>query len=126
MGKFRNHLYFAKSKDIQAYRFPFVCLVCQKSFKYPATASERLCPQCCGVMVTLSRKFSAPRSKDMRQWEKIRFLIKNGFRFYPVYEPSCGGRIAVRYPATLAEAKIFAQIFSPQRTNQVHTDAVAA
>jgi len=126
MGKFRSHQYFAKSKDIQAFRFPFVCLACRKSFKYPVKTSERRCPQCGGGMVMLSRKFSAPRSKDMSQWEKIRFLVEHGFRFYPVYEPSCGGMLSVRYPATLSEAKTFVQRFSAQKVKQVHTNVAAS
>ena len=119
MKNFRSHQYFAKSKDVQAFRFPFACLACRKSFKYPVTTSERHCPQCGGVMVMLSRKFSAPRCKDLVQWEKVRFLIEHGFRFYSVYEPSCEGMIAVRYPATLAEAKTFVQRFSPQKNTAV-------
>lgn len=66
----------------------------------------------------LSRKFAAPRSKELAQWEKIRYLIDHGFRFYPVFEPSCGGMKTVRYPATLAEAKDFVQRFAPQKARQ--------
>lgn len=115
MGKFRHHQYFSKPKQIQAFRFPFVCLSCRKSFKYPAATDGRYCPQCRSTMVMLSRKFSAPRSKDKAQWEKVRFLIEHGFRFYAVYEPLCGGMNTVRYPATLDEAKKFVQIFSPHK-----------
>lgn len=75
-------------------------------------------------MVMLSRKFSAPRCKDLGQWEKVRFLIEHGFRFYPAYELSCGGMLAVRYPATLAEAKTFVHRFAPQKPEQIHTNVV--
>lgn len=74
-------------------------------------------------MVMLSRKFSAPQCKDVNQWDKVRFLVEHGFRFYPVYEPFSGGVIAVRYPTTLAEAKVFVQRFAPQKAKQVHMDA---
>lgn len=123
MGKFRHHQLFPKVKSVQAFRFPFVCLACRKSFKYPVATTERFCPQCRTSLVMLSRKFSAPRSHDAAQWEKIRFLIEHGFRFYSVYEPSCGGMTAVRYPATLAEAKHFVQKFSPQKTKQSQVTA---
>ncbi|PWF55779.1 hypothetical protein [Massilia glaciei] len=108
MGKFRHHSNFAKSAPATAYRFPFVCLGCRKSFKYPSSLQVKHCPQCKGEMVMLGRKFSAPKSKDTAQWEKINLLVAHGFRFYAVYEPShWGGMRVVEYPNTLAEARLF-------------------
>jgi hypothetical protein len=63
----------------------------------------------------LSRKFSAPKSKDLAQWAMVKFLVDHGFRFYPVYEPSeCGGMVRVAYPKTLREAEEFVVRYSSQ------------
>ncbi len=65
-------------------------------------------------MEMLSRKFSAPRSNDFAQWEKVRFLVEHGFRFYSVYETTAsGGKRVVSYPATLTEAHEFVRKFTP-------------
>ena len=59
-------------------------------------------------MTMLSRKFSAPASRDKQQWQKVQYLVEHGFRFYPVYEPlPSGGQQRVKYPETLQEAKEF-------------------
>ncbi|MES3024533.1 MAG: hypothetical protein V4857_23440 [Pseudomonadota bacterium] len=108
MEKFRNHSHFAKPAPVKAYRFPFVCVGCRKSFKYPSSLQVKHCPQCKEPMVMLGRKFSAPKSKDLAQWAKVKFLVEHGFRFYAVYEPShWGGMRVVEYPKTLAEAQQF-------------------
>lgn len=111
MPKFKNHTYFAKPRDVQNYLFPHVCLNCRKCFRKPASLAPRLCPQCAAPMTQLSRKFKAPRSRDVAQWDKVKFLVLHGFTFYPVYE-----RIddvmqrQVPYPVTLAEAREFVKI----------------
>jgi hypothetical protein len=65
-------------------------------------------------MEMLSRKFAAPRSNDLAQWEKVRFLVEHGFRFHSVYEATVsGGKRTVRYPATLKEAQEFVRKFKP-------------
>jgi hypothetical protein len=61
----------------------------------------------------LSRKFSAPKSKDREQWQKVQYLVEHGFRFYPVRKFEEGG-LLVRYPATLKEAKVFVEIYKSQ------------
>ena len=66
----------------------------------------------------LSRKFSAPKCKDLAQWAKIRFLIERGFRFYPVYDPWAGGMLTVKYPDTLENAKRFVQRYASQWAQQ--------
>ena len=105
----------AQLKAQQAFRFPFVCFACRKSFKFPTITTPRLCPQCRSPMAMLSRKFSAPRSGDIPQWKKVQFLVENGFRFYPVYERvEPGGLRVVPYPATLKEAKNFVETFKAQ------------
>lgn len=69
-------------------------------------------------MVMLSRKFSAPKCKDLAQWAKVRFLVEHGFRFYPVYDPRAGGILTVKYPNTLEEAKWFVQRYTSQQARQ--------
>jgi predicted amidophosphoribosyltransferase len=115
MAKFKHHSYFQKAKAEQQFRFPFVCFSCRKSFKYPARAAKRVCPQCRSPLEMLSRKFSAPKSNDVSQWQKVRYLVEHGFRFHSVYQSvESGGKLAVPYPATLEEAKSFVQAFRPQ------------
>jgi DNA-directed RNA polymerase subunit RPC12/RpoP len=108
MSKFKHHSYFAKAKQVQAFRFPFVCFNCRKSFKQPISFAPRKCPSCSQPMTMLSRKFSAPAAKEKQQWQKVQYLVEHGFKFYPVYEalPS-GGQQRGRYPETLQEAKEF-------------------
>ena len=56
-------------------------------------------------MAILSRKFAAPWTDDLEQWEKVEFLVAHGFLFQSVYEASeSGGRRKVAYPNSLAEA----------------------
>lgn len=107
MAKFKHHTQFPKAKALQCLRFPFVCFTCRKSFKYPDSDSGRVCPQCAKPMEMLSRKFSAPKSKDLAQWRKVEFLVQHGFRFYTAYELTRIGALSVEYPATLTEARIF-------------------
>ena len=115
MVKFKHHSSFPKAKAEQQFRFPFVCFGCRKSFKYPASTAKRTCPQCRSSMEMLSRKFSAPKSNDVAQWQKVKYLVEQGFRFYSVYQPTVGGgRLAVRYPATLKEAEDFVKVFKSQ------------
>ena len=104
---FKHHKYFPKARHVQAFLFPHVCFRCRKSFKKPASASPRVCPQCGDELVQLSRKFKAPRTRDSGQWEKVRFLVEQGFRFYSVYERTEIGEVRVNYPNTLAEARVF-------------------
>jgi predicted nucleic acid-binding Zn-ribbon protein len=104
---FKHHKYFPKARQVQAFLFPHVCCRCQKSFKKPVSFSPRVCPQCGDELVQLSRKFKVPRARDREQWEKVQFLLEQGFRFYSVYERTEFGEVRVSYPRTLAEAKLF-------------------
>lgn len=107
MASYKHHSYFQKEKAAQEFRFPYVCFQCRKSFKYPAREAPRICPQCGKQTERLSRKFSAPTSKNIAQWKKVQYLVEHGFRFYSVYErPELGGA-RVQYPSTLVEAKAF-------------------
>jgi hypothetical protein len=109
MASYKHHSYFQKERAAQEFRFPYVCFPCRKSFKYPAREAPRHCPQCGKQTERLSRKFSAPKSKDIAQWKKVQYLVEHGFRFYSVYErPELGG-MRVQYPSTLDEAKAFVE-----------------
>ena len=115
MATFKHHSHFTKKKAEQQFRFPFVCFACRKSFKYPACTAKRTCPQCRGPLEMLSRKFAAPKSKDIAQWQKVKYLVEHGFRFYSVYQPvEGGGQTPVRYPTSLREAESFVQAFQEQ------------
>ena len=71
-------------------------------------------------MTRLSRKFSAPKSSDRIQWEKVRYLAENGFLFYPVHELiTPNSSVRATYPRTLSEAKAFVERFR----SQVRSDA---
>ena len=54
----------------------------------------------------LSRKFKAPPSTDIQQWKKIAYLVEHGLRFQTLPEP---------YPATLAEAKTFVELYGEKK-----------
>lgn len=69
-------------------------------------------------MVMLSRKFAAPKSKDIAQWEKVKFLVDHGFRFYSLFDPSAGGE-RVPYPKTLSEARDFVARYGHQAGQEV-------
>lgn len=75
----------------------------------------RICPECGGALIEVSRKFSAPKSTDKPQWEKVRFLVEKGFIFQPVYERrEDNGNHKVPYPKTLKEAHEFVVKFKDQ------------
>ena len=116
MAKFKHHAHFPKPGAGQAHRFPFVCFACRKSFKYPAQPEPRVCPQCRGPMERLSRKFSAPKSKDLMQWRKVQYLVEHGFRFHTAYVPVAPGvSRSVDYPKTMQEAKAFVEFIEAAR-----------
>ena len=90
----------------------FVCLECCKSFKreydllpkdYPV---ELKCPNCGGTTYNFGRHFKPPKSTDKKQWDKIRFLFENGFRFQKIRIDD-SHQHTVPYPKTLTEAKEF-------------------
>ena len=108
MSKFKHHRYFLKDKDVQSYLFPNLCFECRKSFKKPPADEASICPECGRPLVEVGRKFSAPKSTDKPQWEKIRFLVENGFLFQSIYEQrEDKGYYKVPYPKTLTEAQEF-------------------
>jgi len=93
------------------YNMAFACLECQKSFKrefgLSQEHSEKMkCPDCGGEAYNFGRHFKAPKKTDKKQWEKIRFLFKHGFRFQKI-RVGTGHHDTVSYPETLEEAKEF-------------------
>ena len=121
MANFKHHAHFPKPGTEPAYRFPFVCFACRKSFKYPAQPEPRVCPQCRGPMERLSRKVSAPKSGDVMQWRKVQYLVERGFRFHTAYVPVAPGvSRSVDYPRTLQEAKAFVAYIEASRRAFAH------
>jgi hypothetical protein len=119
LGTFKHHSYFPKEKAWQSYLLPNVCFVCRKCFKKPATPQASTCPNCGGKMVSLNRKFSAPKSNDLAQWTKVQFLVSKGFLFQSIYEVKnengeYAGHYKVSYPKTLEEAVEFVVKFKDQ------------
>lgn len=106
--KFKSHKLFTPAKRADGYLFPNVCLQCCVSFRKPQSPKPRLCPKCALPMVALSRKFSAPKARDKKQWAKVRLLIEHGFLFQSVYkQQSPGVYYKVSYPHSLRAAKEF-------------------
>jgi predicted RNA-binding Zn-ribbon protein involved in translation (DUF1610 family) len=81
---------------------PFVCLDCRKSFRRHGNHQTNPCPGCGNELITLHSRFKVPRASDVKQWEKVRYLVQHGFRFRPIWDESAGK--VVKYPATLREA----------------------
>lgn len=119
MGNFKHHSYFAKVKNVQSYLLPNVCFQCRKTFKKPVSDEPRKCPQCGLPLIALSRKFSAPRSNEVEQWQKIKLLVDHGFFFQSVYERRLDGlQYRAQYPKSLAEAQEFVIKFKAQALAQ--------
>jgi hypothetical protein len=119
VATFKHHSAFPKDKDIQGHLFPHVCFQCKKSFKKPISDDPRLCPQCGGETIRLSRRFSTPAAMDVLQWKKVQFLVAHGFLFQSVYEPTeSGGQQRTNYPATFEQAKEFVVTFKSQAVNR--------
>lgn len=93
------------------YTVSFACLNCRKAFKrevdftqtQPLTLS---CHNCPGTAYNLGRHFKVPKRTDLRQWQKIEFLLKHGFRFQKIRTGN-NHHDTVPYPQTLAQAKEF-------------------
>src|SRR5262245_19645324 len=95
------------------YLFPFACFVCRHSFRRPFApgVNELPCPHCGGRAIRLARKFKASPSSDKQQWEKVRFLVAHGFRFWSVHDRD---GLSIAYPKTLKEAQEFVKKHSPR------------
>jgi predicted RNA-binding Zn-ribbon protein involved in translation (DUF1610 family) len=114
MGKYQDYKKFPKLKIHQKYLFPNVCFDCRKSFKKPRKDVNHKCPQCEKGMIVLSRKFHAPKMTDIEQWEKVKYLVDNGFYFETVFENvERGVYRSVPYPETKKEAFEFVKKYRP-------------
>ncbi len=105
----------------------YVCLDCRRSFKRPVDmmaplAHQKKCPHCGGVAHSVGRHFRPPRRDNLAQWEKVRFLVANGFCFQHVYETARGGAL-VRYPRTLKAAREFVRKYRAQALTRRSTPA---
>ena len=100
-----------------SYKEPYACFDCRKSFKQtsrwdipedrrPAPGEPRvvLCPQCRKPMADMGLDFKAPPHDDVRQWEKVRLLVENGYNFH-----SCGCCGPGYRPALLKEVRDFVE-----------------
>ena len=94
------------------YAMSFACLNCRKSFKRHSEAlpkdypSQLSCSECNSITYNLGRNFKPPKKSDIKQWEKIKYLISHGFFFQKIRtEPNSNDSIP--YPKTLEEAKEF-------------------
>jgi hypothetical protein len=91
------------------YYTPYVCFTCRKCFKRRAEMGlpDKTCPHCGGVAVGLSRNFAPPASSDRPQWRTVEYLVRCGFRYFPLRDEATGERIADPYPRALREAESF-------------------
>ena len=81
---------------------PYACLACRKSFKRHARSGIVLCPVCGKSAIELHHDFKPPRTSNIKQWEKVRYLIQNGFRFRPIWDDEAGKPVS--YPETFRDA----------------------
>jgi phage FluMu protein Com len=93
--------------NIPPYLVSYACFTCRKVFKrhYDPNILEMKCPNCGEISQNVGRNFRARKRGNKNQWEKIEFLVSNGFRFQSIYVD--GKRIS--YPDTLEEAKLFVE-----------------
>lgn len=98
------------------YHKAFACFDCRKSFKRAVNLAKTqpnklVCPNCGGIAVNLGRHFKPPKTSDIEQWKKVKFLFDHGFHFQkiPVFDPNNSHIIigSVPYPDTLEQAKEF-------------------
>ncbi len=105
--------------------FKKVCLDCRKAFNLPMNWEERhvsTCPQCKKPMTEMYHLFQPPKHTDIKKWEVVKFLVKNGFTYFHVWETinrnSKGEIISyqnyVKYPETMNEAKKFVEEYQEQ------------
>lgn len=108
MSKFKNYSYYpvkpVLKKWFPIYLMPYICLDCQKAYKYEHTDEQKICPQCKGKLTMLSRKFKTPKQSDGKEWAKIKYLIEHGFRFYSDIPSKHGVHQRVKYPETMQQA----------------------
>lgn len=94
-----------------------ICLECKTSYSKGndfenQTTSD--CTQCGQKMVLVNHKFKPPKKSDTKNWEVVKLLVENGFKFQSVYEEvEKGVYLKVNYPTKLSEAKEFIKKYKP-------------
>jgi hypothetical protein len=92
-----------------------VCLGCKLSYNgasaYNSELSERACPKCGALMISMPHRFRPPRKSDEEGWRTVKYLVDNGFKYNHVYEviPDNANKATrtVKVPSNLREAKDF-------------------
>jgi len=100
-------MHYNQMTQLKKYRYllAHVCFLCRKSFKRPYSENEeKRCPECGGNCIALSRNFKAPKKDDKAQWEKVEFLVNEGFRFFSHPVLADGSPVPLK---TLVQAKEF-------------------
>jgi predicted RNA-binding Zn-ribbon protein involved in translation (DUF1610 family) len=104
--------------------YKLVCLDCRKSFSAGTDLTklkEKLCPNCGKMMICVSHLFKPPKKDDKKQWDMVRYLIENGFRFYHAYKyVKQGTWIRIPYPENLREAKEFVTKYEKHENSSVY------
>lgn len=89
-----------------------VCLHCRKSYSdgtdHTLFRKNAICPQCKQPMEFVNHNFKPPKKDDIKAWEIVSYLIKNGFKYRHIekdgeYQP---------YPTTMQEAILFVEKYS--------------
>ena len=97
---------------------PYTCFQCRNTFKRPfERIFYRKCPSCSAQAVFIDIRFKAPRKRDDKQWEKVRFLAEHGFYFQKVYLKEGSVWKRQHYPENLKQAKKFVVQFKDQALN---------
>jgi hypothetical protein len=102
-----------------------VCLNCRKAFNLSIDMEERhisVCPQCTKPMTAMYHLFQPPKQTDIKKWEVVKFLVKNGFTYFHVWETifrNYKGEITsyrnyVKYPDTMKGAIEFVEKYQEQ------------
>lgn len=59
-------------------------------------------------MTLVNHKFKPPKKSEIKNWEMVKLLVENGFKFQAVYEQiEKGVFLKVNYPKNLIDAKEF-------------------
>lgn len=78
----------------------YACLECQRVFKRPSDATQKVCPRCGGATYRTGSDFKAPAANDRRGWQVASFLILKGFPYY---------RLGISYPTTMSDARVLVE-----------------
>jgi DNA-directed RNA polymerase subunit RPC12/RpoP len=88
-----------------------ICLKCRTSYSKGndlEVQTETNCPQCAIKMTLVNHKFKPPKKTEIKQWEMVKLLVENGFKFQPVYEQIDKGLfLKINYPKNIRDAKEF-------------------